>query len=203
SSDVCSSDLWLSPGSESDSIAAAIEYQPARPGTLGLSAGTSRNGPATRSGHRLPLDFGRRHAEAPPETAIEVGQVAEPGVERDRADAATSGRGVAQAVVHAIQPGAEHEVGEARPRAQEQVADVARADAVTARQPIQRKRGPAEIGADVGLDRGEPGPADAAPAALRPRVACRPGGQCRETDQVAGAMPGRMGAEQFQVVLHE
>src|SRR5690606_37502309 len=97
----------------------------------------------------------------------------------------------------------EHEVGEARPRAEEQVADVALADAVPAGQPVQREAVPAEVGPDVGLDGRQPGLSDALPGWMRSRVARRPGRQCGETDQVAGAMPGRVRTEQLQVVLHE
>ena len=64
---------------------------------------------------RRPPDLARRGSIAPAKGAIEVGQITEPDIERDRADRAIDKPGIAQHTVCAREALVTHERGEGEP----------------------------------------------------------------------------------------
>src|SRR5258708_1588629 len=77
-----------------------------------------------RSPPRLRPPVGRRDAIAAAEGAVEIGQIAEAGVQRERADAALGAARICEQPMGAHQPLLEHELGERGAVALEQLADI-------------------------------------------------------------------------------
>ena len=119
--------------------------------------------------------------------AVEIGQVAEPGIEGDRADFLDSETRVGQQPVGAREPLPEHVVGEGGAFRFEQHAHVTRRHPVARRDLIHRQLGPVEVFRDVLLDGAQPRrPHAAAPGDLGGVARCAD----RERDEIVNMRHG-------------
>src|SRR5215469_112583 len=141
---------------------------------------------------RMP-DFRRRRVVAPAKGAIEIGEIAEPDIERHRANAAVAKARIAQHPVRASKPPAQDEGGEREPLALEELVYVTRRDALVPRDGGNGQSAVAEVRINIADDRPQSRGTDTAAFGNRPAVSRRADGGRYEIVDVGDDEPLKLG----------